>query len=335
MRSLLAVVAIIGLGSPSAGQAGGAFTVAATGRSYATLEEAVAALEQRDGTIRIRAGRYRDCAIQTGGRVRFEAAQPGSVVFDGGICEDKATLVLRGTATEIDGIVFRHTVVPDGNGAGIRIEQGDLKVTNCMFLDGQSGILSARDPRATISIDHSTFSGLGKDPTGNGAHGIYVGEYAALVITRSRFERGTGGHYVKTRAPRVSITDSSFDDTGGFDTNYMIDLSEGATGLIARNSFVVGPNKQNYSTMITVAPESTVNKSAGLIVENNDARLAPGFRWSTTLVGDWSGERLIVRNNKLTGRITEFGTRRSSAAYHGARTLAANTYHSVKSVFGY
>ena len=66
---------------------------------------------------------------------------PGSVIFDGTTCEDKAALVLRGGGTTVDGIVFRNMRVGDGNGAGIRIEIGDLTVTNSMFLDSQEGIL--------------------------------------------------------------------------------------------------------------------------------------------------------------------------------------------------
>ncbi len=73
------------------------------------------------------------------------------------------------------------------------------------------------------------------------AHSIYLrGWTARWSITHSRFERGTGGHYVKLRARRVTITGNSFDDSRGNKTNYMIDLSEGGTGLIARNTFVQG-----------------------------------------------------------------------------------------------
>ncbi len=27
--------------------------------------------------------------------------------------------------------------------------------------------------------------------------------------------------------------------------------------------------------------------------------VAPGFRWHTAFVGDWSGERLVVRGNRV------------------------------------
>src|SRR5829696_1688396 len=129
---------------PSAAAAA-AFTVAETGRGFERLQDAVAAIGGGSGTIRIAPGRYRGCAVQEAGRVAF-VAEPGTAVFDGGACEGKATLVLRGRSARVDGLVFAHVRVADGNGAGIRIEQGDLTVSQTKFMDGQCGILSANDP---------------------------------------------------------------------------------------------------------------------------------------------------------------------------------------------
>jgi hypothetical protein len=287
-------------------QASGPFTIVETGRSFAALQDAVDAIGGRAGTIRIAPGRYGDCAVQEAGRIAFVAATPGTAIFDGGICEGKATLVLRGSSARVEGLVFTHMRVADGNGAGIRIEAGDLVVSEAMFVDGQCGILSANDPTSTIAVDRSTFSRLGKHPDGNGAHSLYVGHYGALRVTNSRFERGTGGHYLKSRSPRIEALNNSFDDSQGRDTNYMIDLPEGAVGRIAGNIFVQGTGKENYGTLIAVHAEAGGNPSAGLTIEDNVASVAPGFAWSTAFVGDWSGETLVIRNNRLGARITLF-----------------------------
>ena len=191
------------LGGSARAQPQGPFTIVETGQAFASLQDAVAAIGGGQGTIRIAPGHYGDCAVQEAGRIAYVAATPGTAVFDGGICEDKAILVLRGRAARVEGLVFTHMQVSDGNGAGIRIEQGDLDVVQAMFVDGQSGILSARDPRGTIRIDHSTFSRLGNEPDGDGAHSVYIGHYGALRVTNSRFERGTGGHYLKSRSPHI------------------------------------------------------------------------------------------------------------------------------------
>ena len=306
LAAALLAVTLPGGGPGQAQSAGRPFTVAETGEGYGSLQDAVNAIGSGQGTIRIAAGRYGDCAVQEAGTVTFAAETPGEAVFDGGMCEEKATLVLRGRAARVEGLTFTHMRVPDGNGAGIRIEQGNLTVSETMFVDGQCGILSAEDRNSTITIDHSTFSRLGKHPDGNGAHGVYIGHYGRAIVTNSRFERGTGGHYLKIRAPRVEITGNSFDDSQGRDTNYMIDLSEGAVGRIADNTFVQGTGKENYGTFIAVHAEDGENPSAGLIIENNTAWLVPGFAWSTTFVGDWSGEALVVRNNRLAQGITPF-----------------------------
>jgi hypothetical protein len=114
---------------------------------------------------------------------------------------------------------------------------------------------------------------------------------------------------VKSRAARIVLLDSSFDDTKGHTTNYMIDLSAGATGTIARNIFVQGPDKENHSAFITVAPESRDNRSAGLVVADNQASLAPGVGWSTVFLADWSHEPLKLGKNMLGSGIRSFETR--------------------------
>ena len=286
------------------------FTIAESGQGFATLDDALMAVRGSDATVLISPGVYRECAIQQAGRITFRAQTPGSVVFDGTACEEKAALVLRGAGSTVDGIVFRNLRVPDGNGAGIRIEMGDLTVVNSMFLDSQEGILGATDQPTRIRIDRSTFAGLGQcDETPDCAHSIYLANTGSVTITRSRFERGRGGHYVKLRSPRVEIVDNSFDDTAGVRTNYMIDLPEGATGRIANNVFVQGTRKENWSGLIVVAAEQRKFRSAGLAVEGNTASLAPGQAKSPAFVANASGERLAIGENRLGAEIRPYEAR--------------------------
>ncbi|WP_374146535.1 right-handed parallel beta-helix repeat-containing protein [Sphingomonas sp. 28-63-12] len=310
MRQLIALP-LLALAMPAAAQPSRApFTVQQTGQGFAKLDDALMSIRGQDATILIAPGTYRQCAIQQAGRITFRAAEPGSVIFDGVACEGKAALVLRGEGSVVDGLIFRNIRVGDGNGAGIRIEIGDLTVLNSMFLDSQEGILGAQDAPRTIRIDRSTFAGLGQcDETPDCAHSVYVATRGQVTITRSRFERGRGGHYVKLRAPTVSITDNSFDDSEGRKTNYMIDLPEGATGLIANNSFVQGAHKENWTGFIVVAAEARKYRSAGLRVEGNTASLAPGQTKSPAFVADISHERLAVGANTLGKGIRAFEVR--------------------------
>jgi len=298
MRAIL----LLALASPAAAQERAPFVVAETGQGYGSIDDAVTAIRDDDATILIAPGTYRQCTVQTGGKITFKARQPGTVIFEKTVCEEKAGFVLRGRGSTIDGIIFRGYAVADGNGAGIRHEMGDLTITNSMFLDSQEGILGGgHETVRRVSIDRTTFSGLGQCETENCSHAIYLAVDGDVSVTRSRFERGTGGHYVKLRARRVNITDSSFDDSAGKKTNYMIDLSEGGAGLIARNTFVQGKNKDNHSGLIVVAAEGRTYPSSGLRVEDNVASMAPGAPPNPAFVADLSGSRIELSNNRLSG----------------------------------
>jgi hypothetical protein len=306
----LALGALTAAAPSSAQQGEPPFVVQERNEGYDTLADAVAAIGGGSGTIVIAPGTYRMCAVQDAGRIAYVAREPGSVVFDGVACEGKAALVLGGRSARVEGIVFQNIRVPDANGAGIRLEGGDLVVRESLFRDGENGILTANDHEGTIRIEQSTFSGLGRCPEDQGcSHSIYNSGNASLIVSRTRFERGTGGHYLKSRGARIEVTDSSFDDSAGQATNYMIDLSNGATGTIARNHFVQGENKENYSAFIMVAPEGVEHSSAGLSVTDNEAGLVPGLTRRTSFVADESGEEINIANNRLDPQIARFERR--------------------------
>ena len=300
LKSVLLIGATFAASAAVTAQTRFPFMVEETGRGFAKLSDAVNAIGAGNGTIVFAPGTTRDCAVQTQGRITFKAAVAGKSIMDGGICEGKAALVLRGNGAVIDGIIFQNMRVPDGNGAGIRLEKSNLLITNAMFRNSEQGLLSADDPSATLTIDRSTFQGLGRcDRDLACAHSIYIGNYGALKVTNSRFEKGRGGHYIKSRAPRATITNNSFDDTQGSATNYMIDLPAGATGVINGNVFVQGQNKENWSAFISVAAEGKVNSSAGLNIHSNSASLAKGVSRNTWFVADFSGDDMRIANNSL------------------------------------
>jgi hypothetical protein len=312
-KPALAAIGMIAAISATALWAQGArapYTVIESGRSFAALQEAVNAIGEGTGTIRIEPGTYRDCAVQAAGDVGFVAQVPGQTVFDGAACEGKATIVARGRSTRVEGLIFQNITVHDANGAGIRLERGNLTVRQSWFRDSEQGILSADDPTAAVLIEKSTFSRLGRCDRGlSCAHSVYFGDYGSVTIRRSRFEAGRGGHYVKSRAGRIEVTESSFDDTAGSTTNYMIDVPAGATGRISDNIFVQGRDKENHSAFIAVAAEGKMHSSAGLAISGNDARFAPGVsRWSA-FVADWSGDPLTIGENILGKGLTRFDKR--------------------------
>ena len=285
------------------------YTVVETGKTYGSLQQAVDAIGGGKGSISIAPGLHADCAVQTAGSITYLAAEPGKAVLDGVTCEGKAALVLRGKNATVTGLVFQNLRVPDGNGAGIRLEQGNLTIAQSWFRDSQQGILTGEAQNGRIMIDKSTFTRLGTcEGAGGCAHSIYIGDYGYLRVTRSRFEQGRGGHYVKSRAAQVQIASCSFDDTGGRETNYIIDLPAGATGQITNNWFVQGTSKENRSALIAVGAEDLRHTSDGLEISGNDARLAPRAQ-PTVFVADWTGQRLNIGQNKLGQGLTRYERR--------------------------
>jgi hypothetical protein len=304
MTTIGALAALVGAAVPSAtlfaNDGPAPFTVVETGKRYDKLQAAVDAIGDGKGTIAIAPGHYAQCAVQQAGDISYLATQPGSATFDGVACEGKAALVLRGHSAEVSGLIFQGIRVPDFNGAGIRLERGNLTVAQSWFRDSQEGILTNDDPGGELVVDQSTFTRLGTcDGSGGCAHSLYTGDYGEVRVTRSRFEQGRGGHYLKSRAARIEVASCSFDDSAGKGTNYMIDLPDGATGRISNNWFVQGRDKENYSAFIAVAAEGKDHSSAGLTVVGNDARFAPGVTRTSAFVADWSGDRLSVGENKL------------------------------------
>ena len=302
---LALVISVVGATAAMAGSSEAPFHIQEQSKSFSRLDAAVKAIGNGAGTILIAPGTYCQCAVQAEGTVSYRARQPGTVIFDAITCEGKAALVLRGRAASVDGIVFQNMRVADANGAGIRLERGDLHVANSLFRNSEQGILTAADPIAEIRIDRSTFQHLGRCDRGLAcAHSIYVGSYGKLTVTRSRFELGDGGHYVKSRAATVDVRDNSFDDTGGRETNYMIDLPAGAGGTISGNQMVQGKSKDNYSAFIAIAAEGKEHSSNGLAITNNRAFFAPGIERNSAFIADWSGDRMTTGGNMLASGIS-------------------------------
>jgi hypothetical protein len=128
-------------------------------------------------------------------------------------------------------------------------------------------------------------------------------------VRESRFERGTGGHYVKARSAEARIENNSFDDANGKGTNYMIDLPAGSVGRIADNWFVQGRDKENYSAFIALGAEDLLHPSDGLEVVNNEARFVPGLSRTSAFLADWTASRVVMRGNKLAAELKQYEQR--------------------------
>src|SRR5262245_44852232 len=112
-----------------------------SGQQYATLSAAVAASHDGD-TIYVQAGTYaNDVASVTNDISIVGVGGMAHFVCDGTIPipNRKAILVTNAKVT-LDHLEFSGAVVPDGNGAGVRFDGGNLTITNCYFHNNQDGL---------------------------------------------------------------------------------------------------------------------------------------------------------------------------------------------------
>ena len=266
-----------------------------SGGGFARLRDAVAKARDVD-TITIMPGVYEDCAVVARGRLTLRAMIPGSVTFNKTICEGKAALVLRGEEATVEGLRFTGFTARDGNGAAVRLEEGDLYVRSSVFEDSDTGVISGNNQPGQATIERSIFRRLGRCRPDNCSHSLYMGRFAALTVKESLFEQGRGGHYIKSRTKKVDIEDNLIDDSKGTRTNYLIDLPEGATGEIRGNALIKGAQGENKCCAIVVSAELRENDASVLVDGNQFANLADR---PVVLLGDYKGQARLGSNETL------------------------------------
>ena len=256
-------------------------------------------------------GTYHECAIQQAGHITFKAAVPGRVIFEQTACEGKAALVLRGTGSTVDGIVFRGFKVDDGNGAGIRIESGPLVVRNSMFLDSQEGIIGGSGTDIPITIDHTTFSGLGQcDQSPSCAHSVYFETKGLVTITNSRFRawarRGITSRCAGRafRSPTTASTIPPAQDQLYDRPAQRCDRADPGQPPSCRAATRRTGPASSWSP-----PKCASRARRGCASLGNTASLARGETRSPAFVADYSHERLAIGDNRLGKGVRAFETR--------------------------
>lgn len=221
----------------------------------------------------------------------------------GAHAEGKGMLVVRDGDVTVENLEFRGARVPDGNGAGIRFEQGRLSLQRCAFLDNQMGLLTGNQPGSEVVIRDCEF---GLAPRGGNAlpHLCYVGRIARLEVSGSRFHAGWDGHLLKSRARESVIESNLLVDGPQGEASYELDLPEGGLAWLVGN--VIGQSERTRNnTLVSFGEEGGSHPEHGLFMAHNT--LVNERKGSGTFVrvaADKLGRAVPMRcvNNLLAGR---------------------------------
>ncbi|MDR2810960.1 MAG: hypothetical protein LBB84_10480 [Tannerellaceae bacterium] len=207
-----------------------------TNKPFKTIKEAAEAAGNNT-IIAIDAGTYKgDVAEWTQDSLVIRAVG-GEVILDadGKYVDGMGIWKINGGTVYVEGITFRNAKVPDGNGAGIRLVNGQLTVVGCRFLHNQMGILTSNFSSVSLTVRNSEF---GYGGNGDGlSHNIYVGQNSRVDISGCWFHHGNIGHLIKSRAAISFIYCNLIAD--GNDANslasYEIDIPSGGQAVIVGN----------------------------------------------------------------------------------------------------
>ena len=267
-------------------------------------------LAQDGDTVALMPGVHRGGGVVTQARLTLRGLGTGAVL-DGGdsaLPEGKALVVARGGELRVENLAFRGARVPDGNGAGIRLERGRLAVMGCRFADNEMGVLTSNAADVALEVSDTLFEQAPPD-RGRGLHHLlYIGAIARATVRGCRFrfgDAGGQGHLLKCRAREAEVSgcDLGWDDPRGT-ASYELDFPNGGRVTVRGNRIAQGAGSPNR-TMLAFGAEARPGAAGPhrLVVEGNAFRSegAPAQWWRV-----WAerlGPELVVqvRGNRRQG----------------------------------
>lgn len=183
--------------------------------------------------------------VGVGGRPRLEA---GSIIANDNV-NGKGIFVTNAANITIDNIEFANAVVVDNNGAGIRQQGANLKVTHCKFSGNEMGILCGNIANCKTTIEYCEFVNNGSSLNPGYQHNVYINHIDTLVF-RYNLSRDAiaEGHELKSRANYNFIMYNRISNEQTTDSR-TIDLPNGGTSVVVGNVIEQGPNSANSNLL--------------------------------------------------------------------------------------
>ena len=274
------------------------------GQPYDRPSAAIRAAQPGDQVL-IEPGEYYDCASWTTPGLTVAGHGPGAVMTDL-TCQDKAILVIGGEHTTLRNLTLARARVPDGNGAGVRLEAPGLILDRVTFRDDQVSLLSGSAGGAILATE-CRFEGGGV----GGDHplaAILVAASDQLLVRGSVFADLKGGA-VSSGAADTMLVSNGFSGIGALPAV----SAEGRLTLVG-NRFEIGAE-------VTGRPGAVLaNGPAGPTLRGNRLLAARPM----ALLLDWSGGSPVLDGNQVGPADTEVSTsgswrNKASGAAHGIK----------------
>jgi hypothetical protein len=267
-------------------------------RAVKTLAEASRLAKDGD-IVEVDVGDYlRDVAVWTQNDLTLRAKNGRArLIAQGASAEAKGIWVIRGGKISVEGFDFIGSAVSDQNGAGIRLEQGQLRVENCRFFDNENGILTGGNANSKLEVLNSEF---GNNGFGDGkSHNLYVGAIGMLRVTGSYFHHAKSGHLLKSRAMKNLIYYNRLTDEIGGTASYELEFPNGGLAYVIGNVIQQSSTTDNPN-MVSFGAEGYSTGVNRLYLVNNtlvDMRPQGG---QFLRVKD--GAEILAINNLLVGK---------------------------------
>src|SRR6516162_5436792 len=259
---------------------------------------AAAAVAKNGDHIEIEPGQYFDCAVWNVDNLVIEGTGPGVVITDKA-CMGKGLFVVEGKNTTVRNLTLTRSRVPDMNGAGIRLDNGNLTVDRVKFIDNQNGIMGGV-PGTTVTVRNSDFDKNGTCQAAC-AHGIYIENVDLLRVENSRFSNTRQAHSIKSRALRTKVIGCTITDGPDGTSRYLIEAPNGGALIVRDNTLEKGPNSENHRAAIAIGAEGIIHPTPEITITNNSLRNDGSYQ--TALLWNLTATPATLEGNKLSGSV--------------------------------
>lgn len=263
--------------------------------------------------VLIEDGKYYDCAVWTANDLTIIGAGANVTITDT-TCQGKALFVVTGDRMTVRNLTLARARVPDGNGAGIRLEGQGLTLEHVRFVNNQVGLLAGTlSSDAEVRVSSCSFEKGGS----GGARPLFavsVGSNRLLRIEESTFD-GVEGGQILSAADRTELF-GNWIATGTGEAPAAAVLATGSDVVMEDNLLTIGPNIPRPPAAVLATGQGAVALRRNRLINSTDEKVA--------LLLDWTGSEPRLQDNHVEPDDDLWSDRgiwrhRASVAYYGMK----------------